>query len=295
MPIVSLIGTEYYQLAALRSFLMDVLPGGTPVIRAQANRVPQPAQADFVLMTPILRKRMSFNRASWSDAYADCKFTGSIAGNVMTVTYISYGRIVLNAPVYGVGVNAGTKVIAFKSGTGYYGTYQISPSPQTIPAGTTMACGVVSITESTELTVQLDVHGPNAADNAQVMTTLLRSPYATYFFDYGGYPVQTLYADEAKQVPFINAEDEYEYRWVIDSYLQANPTVQVGQQYFDRVTIKTILADSKLAPDNLLGVGIESTGLDIFGQPITRNVPTGLSIATNDPGAVSVVDEGNKS
>lgn len=53
-------------MTALRSFLIGVLPDGTEVVAGQANRVPEPASSDFVVMTPTGRMQLSTTRHNYN-------------------------------------------------------------------------------------------------------------------------------------------------------------------------------------------------------------------------------------
>jgi hypothetical protein len=226
---------------ALRSFLLGILPAGTEVIQGQGNRVPEPKGADFVVMTPIRRERLATN----VDSYLDCEFTGSIAGSMLTVTEVVYGEVEVGATIYGASVAANTLVTAEGTGTGGIGTYVVSPAPQAVSAAT-MFAGAATFLQRTKVTMQLDVHGPSSSDNAQAITTMLRDAYAVDAFAAAGYPsVTPLHADEARQVPFINAEQQYEYRWSIDAQIQADQVVSgFGQQFFDAADITLVSADA---------------------------------------------------
>jgi hypothetical protein len=62
----------------------------------------------------------------------DASFTGSISGNILTVTAVNSGVLKVGHILSGTGVNASTVVLAFGIGTtGGTGTYIVSP-PQTI-------------------------------------------------------------------------------------------------------------------------------------------------------------------
>ena len=258
--------TDSQILTVLRGFLLDVLPAGTAVVKAQVNRVPEPIGTDFVVMTPLLRYRLSTN----IDDYADASLMGFITGTVLTVTSVTYGAIVIGAPVYGDGVAAGTYVTAFLTGSGGVGTYTVTPSQTVpsgdevpfyllaedgsplltedgrnlllenyIPAGTPIQlyAGIKSALQSTMVTVQLDVHGPASADNTQIITTLFRDEYACTFFSDLQPALQPLYTSDPRQAPFINGEAQVEYRWTVDAVMQANPVVTVPQQFADEVVI----------------------------------------------------------
>jgi hypothetical protein len=79
------------------------------------------------------------------------------------------------------------------------------------------------------MTVQVDVHGPFSADNAQRISTLARSWFGVGAF--GDTGVTPLYADDPIQTQFIDGEDQSEERWTIDFHLQADPTIVVPQQF----------------------------------------------------------------
>src|ERR1700677_4459578 len=127
---LSVTPTQSNVLAALRAFLLNVLPAtaadGTPVsvIAAQANRVAEPAGTSFVVMTPIRFDRLATNL----DTSADVKFSASIAGNTMAVSAVQLGTIGIGATVWGTGVQAGTNITALAGGTGGVGNYTIAPS-----------------------------------------------------------------------------------------------------------------------------------------------------------------------
>lgn len=101
-------------------------------------------------------------------------------------------------------------------------------------------------TSPAQVKIQCDVHGPLGADIAWMIVTLLRSGFGCDFFTAGpmGGRIQPLYVDDPKQVPFINASQQYEDRWAVDVQLQVNPTVQVPQQYADALDIETQIANA---------------------------------------------------
>jgi hypothetical protein len=96
---------------------------------------------------------------------------------------------------------------------------------------------------ATEVIVQVDVHGPSSADNAQIISTVLRDEYATIAFTRLGVEVQPLYAEDPRQSPFENGEQQTEWRWTVDVHLQANPVVTTPQDFADVVEVTTYEAD----------------------------------------------------
>ncbi|HEX2753723.1 MAG TPA: hypothetical protein VHP34_11585 [Alphaproteobacteria bacterium] len=221
--------TQSNVLAALRSFLLFVLPSGVEVIQSQDNKVPEPIGSDFVTMTPLFNGRLSTN----VDTYQDCSFTGSITGTTLNVTAVALGALAVGQTVFGVGVTPQTVITALGSGTGGIGTYTISQS-QTI-ASAKLSSGQELFLQPTKVIIQLDVHGPNSADNAQTISTLFRDDYAFQFFKTSGFDVAPLYADDPKQMPFLNGEQQVENRWVIDAAIQANQIVRAPQQFADQL------------------------------------------------------------
>lgn len=229
-------------LAALRTFLLGILPPGTEVVRAQANRVPEPEGDNFVVMTPVLRQRLSTNVVSTSEAHV----TGSIAGTVMTVSEILLGELGPGQALAGDGIAPYSSIVGILSGTPGAEEYRITPS-QTVSAGSIYAGGRSAVM-ATQITVQLDVHGPVSADNAQIIATLFRDGYGCEAMAASGFEIAPLYAGEPHQTPFINAEQQFEDRWVIDAVLQANPVVTTPQQFAGAAVVGLISVDAVYPP-----------------------------------------------
>lgn len=59
--------TEENVLAALRSFILSIVPDGVEIIEGQDNRVAEPAGPDYIVMTPTNRNRLSTNYSSWDE------------------------------------------------------------------------------------------------------------------------------------------------------------------------------------------------------------------------------------
>ena len=179
---VTVTPTQTDILTALRSFLIAVLPTGIEVVRGQINRVPQPLDADFVVMTPLSRERIETNIDSYADGFPD-------------------------------------------------------------------APGVRTTLQPTRVTVQLDIHGPDSADNAQIITTLFRDEYGCDAFRLSGFDITPLHTSDPRQLAFINAEAQYEDRWSLDVVMQANPVVTSAQQFAGTLAIGLIEIDTTYPPD----------------------------------------------
>ena len=90
--------------------------------------------------------------------------------------------------------------------------------------------------QAMQVTVQLDVHGPSSDANAQVVSTLLRDYVACSFFAASGFDITPLYAGDPHQTPFLNGENQFEFRWTVEAVLQVNAVVTIGQQFADTLT-----------------------------------------------------------
>src|SRR5262249_2780154 len=148
------------------------------------------------------------------------------------------GTIIVGATVFGTGVAASTTITGLGSGTGAIGTYFIAPSQAT--PNETMSTGQETFLQPVDAVFQLDVHGPNSADNAPIITTVFRDQYGVDSFAAAGFDVVPLHADDPKQVPFINAEQQYETRWIVEAHMQANQVVQVPLQFADQVVVTPV-------------------------------------------------------
>jgi hypothetical protein len=224
----------------LRAFLLQILPAGVEVISAQVNRVPEPEGDDFVIMTPLLRTRLATNE----DEFSDALFTASITSNILDVTVVTLGSLIVGSPIFGENVAANTMITSLGSGTGGVGTYNVSTTPDVTSEA--MAGGTSVIGQETQITMQIDVHGPNASDNAQIISTLFRDPYAVDFFNAQtpAYGISPLYTTDPRQTPFINAEQQYEYRYTIDAELQVTQGVVVPQQSAGAINVGIVSVEA---------------------------------------------------
>ncbi len=186
-------------------------------------------------MWPLRRPRLATNL----DTPNDCKFTGSIALTIMTVSAVAIGSVTPGRTVFGAGVVVPTTIVNQLTGPiGGAGTYTVNTS-QTV-ALTTLAAGSTDISQSTEVVVQIDVHGPASADNSQTISTLFRDDFAVTQFSTEPISIAPLFADDPRQVPFLTAASAFEERWIVEVHMQITPTVSVAQQFADAVTVTTV-------------------------------------------------------
>ena len=85
--------------------------------------------------------------------------------------------------------------------------------------------------QPTQVDVQLDIHGKLSTDLAQIISTTFRDEYCVEVFEGIGIAMRPLNADDGHQVPFLNAENQYETRWVMNLSMQIDPVVSTNQQF----------------------------------------------------------------
>lgn len=104
--------------------------------------------------------------------------------------------------------------------------------PSALPAP---ADGARDTQRQTRLDVQVDIYGTAAAENIQIVSTLLRDMYGCDFLR--PHKVQPLYCSDPKQLPLVTGEQQYLARWMLGATLQFNPTVSTSQQFADIVDV----------------------------------------------------------
>jgi hypothetical protein len=233
-------------MTALKAVLAGMLPPKTPIIQGQINRVSEPKFSDFVVMTPLRMRRLATNL----DEGEDCAFLASISGTTMTVTAVSLGTILVGATLLGANLTSPAPTIAQQlTGTpiGGIGTYQLS-SPQGTVGNQQMASGVQTYMQETEWTVQLDFHSANTADSAdmaQMVSTLFRDQYAVDAFAAQPGGVSPFYADDPRQVPFLNDAQQWETRYIVEAVMQANQIITLPQAFAAAAIVGLVNVDEK--------------------------------------------------
>jgi len=159
---------------------------------------------------------------------------------------VTSGAIQIGAPLAaypGSPALASGSVVTGGSGS----SFTVSPA-QTVTSQGILA-GTNDIFQPTEFVAQLDVHGPNGGDNAELIVAMMRSGYAADQFlvirPQGD--VTPLYATDAVQAPFVNGEAQYEYRWMTEAHLEIDPIIVVGQQFADVVNVTLVEVDGREA------------------------------------------------
>jgi len=235
--IASLVPSQDDIQIVLRDFLLAICPG-VEVVEGWDNRVPEPKGDNYIVFWPIRRKRLATNY----DKTVDAAFIGSINGNVLTITEVLAGRLDAQAQLYGLNIVPGTTVVAMISGEGGVGTYQLDKAQNLGP--TIIQTGTQEFTQSTDVTFQIEPHGPKAADMAQTISTMFRDNYAFEFFEEREADIYPLHADDPNFVPFQNDQNQVEFRWIVMAHVQADQTNKFPQQFMTAIEVNLIEVDT---------------------------------------------------
>lgn len=100
-------------------------------------------------------------------------------------------------------------------------------------------------TEVRQAEIQVDLYGENAGDRAIELETVFASSYGYETIKALDDRLAPLYSSEAIQAPMINAESQWQERYIITLSLQAHITVTLRQDYFDHADITLEQVDNK--------------------------------------------------
>jgi hypothetical protein len=103
-----------------------------------------------------------------------------------------------------------------------------------------------TLEEDVELTFQIDCYGPQSNAWATMLSTLLRDEYGVNQLSPSG--VTPLYADEARFIPFIDGESQWEERWSLDARFQLQPVTTIPQQYADVLDLTLVNVTERFPP-----------------------------------------------
>lgn len=97
----------------------------------------------------------------------------------------------------------------------------------------------IAYSEVRQADIQVDIYGDNAGDRAVALETVFRSTYGYDTITNIDARVAPLYSSDAIQAPMINAEDQWQERYIITLSLQVHVTITLQQDYFDHAEIST--------------------------------------------------------
>ena len=107
------------------------------------------------------------------------------------------------------------------------------------------ASGTKSYAVPTQFRLQLDVYGPNSADNVQVITSVFRDAVAC---DLMPTNIQPLFSEDPAQMAFMDGEQQYEDRWMTYLNVQADPSISTTQDFAGILTPGLISVDAAYPP-----------------------------------------------
>lgn len=106
------------------------------------------------------------------------------------------------------------------------------------------ATSSMGYTEIRQADIQIDIYGDSAGDRAIALETVFTSGYAYEKIKALDSRLAPLYSSAAIQAPMINAESQWQERYIVTLSLQAHITVSFPQDYFDKAEISTQQVDS---------------------------------------------------
>jgi hypothetical protein len=103
----------------------------------------------------------------------------------------------------------------------------------------------IAAQQGLKVAVQIDCYGPTSGDWAAMLTTLWRDEYACNLM---APSCQPLYADNARQMPLIDSEAQYESRYTIDAQLMYNPVTTFPMEFADSLDQGVINVNAAFPP-----------------------------------------------
>ncbi len=104
------------------------------------------------------------------------------------------------------------------------------------------AAGTIGLVRRTQVQWQIDCYGESGPDWADIISSTWKSITAADAFalDASGM-MSPLYADEPQQMNIVNAEDQYETRYMTRLFMQVNQTVTLDQDFFTAVDVSGVI------------------------------------------------------
>jgi hypothetical protein len=87
-----------------------------------------------------------------------------------------------------------------------------------------------------QVALQIDCYGPTAEQWSAILCTLFRDEVACDALTV----CQPLYADDPLRAPIVDAEEQYEDRWIVTAQLQYNPIVSTTQDFANTLALDLI-------------------------------------------------------
>lgn len=107
------------------------------------------------------------------------------------------------------------------------------------------ATSAMGYTEVRQADIQVDIYGQGAGDRAIALETVFTSGHAYDKIKSIDSRLAPLNSTAAIQAPMIDAESQWQERWMLTLSLQAHITVSMRQDYFDAAEVSTEIVDVK--------------------------------------------------
>lgn len=161
--------------------------------------------------------------ATGSIAASTGSFTGSISGNVLTITAVGSGVVVAGGTLSGTNVASGTKVTSQLTGAaGGIGTYEVSIAEQTV-ASTTISETYGTFTAASALTGTFGVGNVLTGTGISVPTTITQLGTGT-----GGLGTYVVDVNTVVSSTTISATSNVETKWIAMSSGLAGELVKIS-------------------------------------------------------------------
>ncbi len=147
----------------------------------------------------------------------------------LIASIVPAGTIVLRGPVNRVPQPDDAHVVMTELFTG-----RLRTNVETYQDDPESVSGLALYEQGTAVHVQVDFYGSPAGEWAVAFETVFRSAYAAAALD----PVcAPLHADEARMIPLVTGEQQYEKRYAVTAVLQYTPVVSTPQQFADQADV----------------------------------------------------------
>lgn len=145
-----------------------------------------------------------------------------------------------------------------------------------------MSAGVVRYTDGLRtdsrtqlLPFQLDFYGPDSQNWANVVAILARTEKACEIFASYGAGILPVNAEDPKQLPFVNGEEQYEQRWMVTLVTAIEQSITTTQESATSLEIGLVEVDSSFPPAPLI-TSFGGQLVETFaGQPIVSGTLEG--------------------
>lgn len=106
------------------------------------------------------------------------------------------------------------------------------------------AAGVLDLIAHNTYSYQVDCYGPRGAERASIIAGAWRTLWGVD--NMRGAALVPLYADPAQQLNIVNAEGQFEQRFMVRLFGQVNQTIRVPQDYFDKAQLHHFVCADRL-------------------------------------------------